>query len=378
MTDWDVVVVGAGPAGTAAAIELARQGASVLLLDRTRFPRWKVCGACLSPGALSLLGALGLEGLPARLGAVPLARLVLSSRAGTVRVPLDGSMAISRAALDLALVHATEHAGVAFWPGARAVLGPPERDLRVLRVVRDGVEVDVAARVVIDATGLGRGLDEDGRETSAAAPRARVGIGAELDEPAYPVSRGDLHMVVGRAGYVGLVRVEGGALNVAAAVDPGALRTATPQEVANGVLAEAGRPALAHAAHHGWRGTPSLMRAAGDVGGERLFRLGDAAGYAEPFTGEGICWALGDGHSAATLAARAVEGWHGDLLVEWRTYRRERRRSSERLCRALAGALRRPWMVDAAVASLRIAPTLAGPFVRRAGRAPEPLAALPV
>ena len=377
MTDWDVVVVGAGPAGAAAAIELARQGASVLLLDRARFPRWKVCGACLSPGALSLLRALGLEDLPAQLGAVPLARLVLRARRGTVRVPLDGSMSISRAALDLALVHAAEHAGVTFWQGARAALGRCEPDMRVLRVVRDGVEADVTARVVIDATGLGRGLDEDGRATSVAAPGARVGIGAELDEPAYPVARGELHMVVGRAGYVGLVRVEGGALNVAAAVDPGALRTATPHEVANGILAEAGRPALTQTANHGWRGTPSLMRAPGDVGGERLFRLGDAAGYAEPFTGEGICWALGDGRSAAPLAARALEGWHGDLLVEWRTYRRERRRSSERLCRVLAGALRRPWMVDAAVASLRIAPALAGPFVRRAGRAPEPLAALP-
>jgi flavin-dependent dehydrogenase len=183
-------------------------------------------------------------------------------------------------------------------------------------------------------------------------------------------------MVVGRAGYVGLVRVEGGTLNVAAAVDPGALRTATPLEVANDILAEAGRPALTKAATHGWRGTPSLMRAPGEVGGERLFRLGDAAGYAEPFTGEGIGWALGDGRSVATLAARALDGWHDDLLVEWRTYRRERRRISERLCRALAWALRRPWMVDAAFASLRMAPTLAGPFVRRAGRAPEPIGAL--
>lgn len=376
-TDWDVVVVGAGPAGAAAAIELSGRGASVLLLDRSSFPRWKVCGACLSPGALSLLEAMGLEGVPARLGGVPLARLVLRARTGTVSLPLEGSMAVSRTALDLALVRAAERAGAAFWQSARAELGRVEPDARVLRVVRGGAEVEIGARVVIDATGLGHGLGEDGRATLVAASGARIGIGAELDEPGYPVPRGELHMVVGRAGYVGLVRVESGALNVAAAVDPGALRSSTPHEVANRVLAEAGRPALTQAANRGWRGTPSLMRAPGDVGGERLFRLGDAAGYAEPFTGEGICWALGDGRSAATLAARALEGWHGELLAEWRTYRRERRRSSERLCRALAGALRRPWMVDAAVASLRVAPALARPFVRRAGRAPEPLAAMP-
>ena len=69
---WDVLVVGAGPAGAVAAHELARRGARVLLADRVDFPRGKVCGGCLSVRGLGVLNQLGLGDLPKRLGAVPL------------------------------------------------------------------------------------------------------------------------------------------------------------------------------------------------------------------------------------------------------------------------------------------------------------------
>jgi len=401
MTDFDAVVVGAGPAGGAAATELARSGASVLLLDRARFPRWKVCGACLSPGALSALGALGVDagtsgsgarsalgvdagtsGSGARSaleidagtsgpGAVGLSHLTLASRAGRVRVTLTGSAAVSRATLDHALARSAVGAGATFWTGARAVLGRVDGDVRRLRVERSGCSFELATRVVIDATGLGRGLAEDAGPVSAAAPGSRVGIGNEIADSAYPVEPGEVRMVIGRSGYVGLVRLASGQLNVAAAVDPRALSTQTPHELVGTILAEASMPPLPVDASHSWRGTPPLTRRAGAVGAERLLRVGDAAGYVEPFTGEGIGWALADGRAAATLATRALEVWHGECLEEWRRYRRERRRSAERLCRAVAWALRWPSMVDAAVLSLRAAPVLAAPFVRRAAHAPE-------
>src|SRR5262249_1926756 len=69
---WDVLVVGAGPAGTMAARELAQRGAAVLLVDRAAFPRWKVCGCCLNHRALSTLEAAGLGEMVRRCGAVPL------------------------------------------------------------------------------------------------------------------------------------------------------------------------------------------------------------------------------------------------------------------------------------------------------------------
>jgi flavin-dependent dehydrogenase len=374
-TEFDVVVVGAGPAGATAARAVAASGASVLLVDRARFPRWKVCGACLSPGALTQLGLLGLGDLPASLGAVPLASFVLRARAGVARLPLRGSMALSRTALDLALVSAAARAGVTFWSGARAELGESGRDHRVVHVSRNARSTPVAARVVVDATGLGCGLSADGRPASRPRTGARVGLGCEARGEAYPVAPGELHMAIGREGYVGLVRTETGCIGVAAAVEPSALALGRPERVVNGILAAGGLPPLAPGATTRWRGTPPLTRVVGALGEHRLLRLGDAAGYTEPFTGQGIGWALADGRGVAALASRAVERWSDALLEEWRDYRGGRRARSERLCRGLARALRRPWMVHAAVRALSAAPALSTPFVREAGRSPDALVA---
>jgi len=72
--DWDVVVVGAGLAGALAAHGLARRGVRVLLVEQRLFPRWKVCGACLSPQALAALDGAGLAGLVVGQGAWPWGR----------------------------------------------------------------------------------------------------------------------------------------------------------------------------------------------------------------------------------------------------------------------------------------------------------------
>ena len=406
MTCWDVVVVGAGPSGALTAREAARRGARALLLDRAAFPRWKVCGACLSPGTRRILESVDLGGLPAGLGAVPLRRLVLRTEPGTASVALGDSVALSRSAFDAGLVDAAEAAGAELWPGARAVLGPVEPDARVVRVTREGRTVDVRARVVVDATGLGRGLRRDVRaddravddapdvhdaaaEDDAAAEHdaapeeardevaadSRVGLGGVIRGDRYPVDAGDLHMALGRRGYVGLVRLEDGTLNVAAALDPPLLRTGTPAAAVAEVLLEAGLPPLREQPLTGWRGTPLLTRTSPDAGAPRLFRVGDAAGYVEPFTGEGICWALGAGRAVAVLVTAAAERWSDELLEEWRAYRTRALGPSQRLCRVLSRGLRRRWMVGAGVAALQLAPGLARPFVARAARPPAEVGA---
>lgn len=385
MTRWDVVVAGAGPGGSVAALALARGGASVLLVDRQAFPRWKVCGACLSPGALATLATAGLGDLVSDAGGVPLSRMSLFAGARRASLPLRGSMALSRAVLDEALVRAALSAGVTFLPEARAGLGSAGRDARTVLVTRQGHEEALEARVVIDATGLGRGLERldvdeaaPSDEGEAQIPRvtagSRVGLGATLSGSSYDVPAGELHMVVGRRGYVGLVRLEDGTLNVGAAVDPGALRTLAPAEAVTEILEEARRPALDGRLVHGWRGTPPLTRRSPAAGGERLFRLGDAAGYVEPFTGEGMCWALAAGVSVGGLARAGLGAWHPRLGEAWSAYQRRAMTRSRRLCRALAWALRRPHLVRPAVAALGRVPALAEPFVRQAGARPRPYA----
>jgi len=368
MSTWDVVVVGAGPAGSSAALALARRGASVLLLERSAFPRWKVCGACLSPGALSSLESLGLGDVTGRSGAVPLEGLRLHVRGRVARIGIAGWRALSRSELDLALVREAERAGVVVWCSARARLGRRHLDRRIVQVSRGGVEREIAARVVIDATGLGRGLAEGGGATTTAAAGARIGVGAELDAPDYPIAPGELHMAVARRGYAGMVRVESGRLNVAAALDAASLRADAPERVVAGILAEAGLPPLPDTPAHAWRGTPALTRGGEDVGGHRSFRVGDAAGYVEPFTGEGIGWALGDGRAVAEAACLALGGSPADALTAWREHRSVRRSSAERLCRTLTSALRRPWVVTLGMAAVGAAPWLASPLVRRVAR----------
>jgi flavin-dependent dehydrogenase len=370
MTRYDVVVVGAGPSGASAAHELAQRGRSVLLVDRAPFPRWKVCGACLSPGALSVLADMGLGDVVRELGGAPLRRLVLHARGGAAPVPLRGSVALPRATLDAALARAAVARGAVFWPASRASCLGLTDDARRLRVTRGRDDIEVSARVVVDASGLGGGLRDGPAAADEVAGGSRVGLGAVLASPEYPVAPGDLHMAVGRTGYVGLVRVAGGALTVAAALDPAALRGSEPARLASAVLTEAGLPPLPREPDAPWRGTPMLPRSNPDAGGERLFRVGDAAGYVEPFTGEGICWALSAGGAAARLADAAVERWSDTLLDEWRAYRRTTLGGSQRLCRALAAALRRPWLVRAGVAALGAVPALAEPFVAWAATPP--------
>ena len=68
---------------------------------------------------------------------------------------------------------------------------------------------------------------------------------------------------------------------------------------------------------HTGKGTAPLTRRTTPIAEERLFLLGDAAGYVEPFTGEGIAWALVAGLAVAPLAIRAAKQWHPSLGVDW-------------------------------------------------------------
>ena len=93
-----------------------------MLVDRQQFPRWKVCGACLNPGTLGLLERVGLGTLVDSLGGVPLRRFRVAGWSRQASLSLPGSLAISRQALDAALIGAAIRSGVQFLPGVCASL----------------------------------------------------------------------------------------------------------------------------------------------------------------------------------------------------------------------------------------------------------------
>ncbi len=351
MRDFDVVVVGAGPAGALAAAQLARDGRKVLLIDRARFPRDKVCGGCLQPSALRALEVGGLGGLVGRTGGVPLRELVLhASGGGSARVPLAGGAAISRRALDLALVRIAVDWGVEFREGTRARLGPAAGE-----VILDGIGA-VRAGIVLDATGLAGGLSGVARARRASL----LGAGVVLDDA--PVPQGTVRMASARGGYVGMVRAEGGRCVVAAALAPKLVaREGGLGAAAASILAACRLPPLPGGVP--WRATPPLTRRPLRLWHDRVLVVGDAAGYVEPFTGEGMAWALRSGLLAADLAR---EGWTAATGPRWARIHRQMIGGRQRRCRALTLRLRAPRLVRAAVAVLGIAPALARPFVRAA------------
>lgn len=372
---WDVVVVGAGPAGSMLALELSRRGCAVLLLERQSFPRWKVCGACLSGAARGALAQAGLEGLVTRARAPRLAALRMMGWGRTAVVDLHGYVALSREALDQALVEAAVKEGVVFVPGASVELGPASDGGRTLTVRRDAGERCVRARVVVAATGL-NGL----RSSVAAGPApvaelsadSRVGVGAVLEDSGSGYGPGVVHMVMGPGGYVGLVRQEDDRLNVAAAFDADWVRQhGSPGRAVRAHLELAGTPRLPDGIHHSWKGTPPLTRRLSSLGEERLFLVGDAAGYVEPFTGEGMGWALWGALLLAPLVHAGVGAWDQALVRRWSEVHRRRIGRGQRVCRVVAWGLRRPSVAHTALRVFGTIPGLARPLVTRTSAVPH-------
>ena len=371
--EWDVIVIGAGPAGALAAHQLARCQLRVLLVEKRAFPRWKICGSCLNGVALRALETAGLGHLLDALGAVPLERIRLGLQGRQLELALPEGRSLSRGRLDLAVCEAAVAAGaVLHSPCEATVAGSHHAGREVL--LRSGADVQItSARVVLAASGLGSpGLGPELPIATRISPRARIGAGCELDAGVRGYGRGTIHMAIGRHGYVGVVRNEAGALNLAAAFDRNHLISAGgPAASAAEVLAEAGFDPLPAAAAATWRATPALTRHSTPPAAERVLLLGDAAGYVEPFTGEGMGWALVGALAVVPLVLQGQQEWNQGLEREWARGHARLIGTRQRFCHGLAFALRRPGLSRALLGAAGRWPALTTPLLQHLDGAPR-------
>lgn len=328
---FDAVIIGAGPAGSAAAILLGRAGWSVALVEKEGFPRRKVCGECIAASNLPLLAALGL-GHALDAGAGPELRQVALMRGEQqVVAPLPPAAhdryrwgrALGRESLDMLLLAQARAAGVqVFQPWSfRDLRGARGRWRCDLRAPDSGATLSLTTAVVIDAHGSWEALPPD----RAARRRFRSGsdlfafkanfAGATLPEGTLPVLSLD-------GGYGGMVLAGGGVTTVACCIRSDrldALRRASPGVSAGHVIETwlqrecAGvRTALQHAVRDGpWLAAGPINPGARVRADDGPFRIGNAAGEAHPLLGEGMSMAL---QSAGLLCAGLLYG-PGDCRV---------------------------------------------------------------
>jgi flavin-dependent dehydrogenase len=349
----DVLVVGAGPAGTTAALVLARGGARVRLVDLASFPRAKLCGDTINPGALAVADRLGV-GADVRARARAITGMVLTGPGG-VAVAADYSRglrgaAIERRALDVLLLEAAVAAGVDFAPGVRALapLVDGSGQVNGSRIRTAAGESEARARIVIAAEGrhsrLGAAL---GLTRFARSPK-RWAFGGYFVGIDALTSRGEMH--IRPDGYVGIAPLGDDLANVCVVRCAGrgfTPRLARPQGPPGDLVvgdAIASDSDLRDRFANARRVSPvvslgPLACEAAAAGVPGLLLAGDAAGFIDPMTGDGLRFALRGGELAAEAALAELETGRPGHVRLGTALRREfaSKRRLNRALRALVG-----------------------------------------
>jgi len=286
---YDVAIVGGGPAGSACAAFCAEAGLRALLLERAVFPREKVCGDCLNPSCWPILERLGVAD---RILAQPHSRfsevVFAGARGASISCALPdsprGEIAIPRSVLDKILLDRAREAGAEVREGV------------AVTAIAPGWEITAAgetfrARILVAA---------DGRNSTVArllgllpaAKKDRVGAQTHLPLPDGFGEKVQMHFLPN--GYCGTASVGGGLMNLCLVARPARL-----PELKLWAAGEFQIPV-----DQTWRTITPLERDAVCPAHENLLLIGDAARVVEPFTGEGIYYALASGALVASHIAK--------------------------------------------------------------------------
>lgn len=296
-SDFDLAVVGGGPAGTAAAITAARAGVRVLLLERGKLPRQRVCGEFVSAESLELLGGLLQRTAPELLRnalRIPGARLFFDGHVISTEV-VPSATSIARIDLDAALWRAAEDAGVT----ARS-------QTAVENIVQSGLFClstsagELQSRAVINATGRWSNLRAQRARTEVNPRDKWLGVKGHFGESC-PHASVDLYFFEG--GYCGVQPVA--LAGVEASPDRINACAMVRSDIARSLPEVFAQHPQLHERARNWKPlmdpvstSPLIFRKPEPVE-DGMLMAGDAAGFVDPFVGDGISLALRSGASAA-------------------------------------------------------------------------------
>ena len=360
----DVAIIGAGPAGSVLSALLASRGVRVIVFDRERFPRDKLCGEFLSYDALPVLEPLGIVAALDAAGAprIDHCRVVGARRTYDFAFP-HAARGVSRMFLDDLLLRTAEALGAQRRDGdavtALTRTAPDDWQLAV-------GDAALTASVVVGAWGRWGRFDQqlhrsfvDVKDRNFGFKRHYVLASGAIAKRQPPTATSSIDLYAFRRGYLGVNAVEGGITNICGLVH--ASRLAGHKGRWDGFVEtiRAEEPELEElyaryepAQEQFLSSDPVIFRARSAVE-EGVFMIGDASGVIDPLTGNGMAMAIQSALLAAPLIVRLLENPAERSAVE-DVYRRTHHRFFApriRWSRAVAALLSRPRLLDAAMAA---------------------------
>jgi flavin-dependent dehydrogenase len=358
----DVAVVGGGPAGALTAMLLASRGRDVVVLERTPTWRWRACGVFASPASVTALRSIGFGDADLSLVARPVSAMRVETAGGTTfRLTYSGSgslddsaVGFDRGALDQLLLDRARASGADIRFGVKV-----ERVDMVGDHVRIGTSGDgseVTARVVVGADGLRSVVARSARVTR----RAPLGPRAALTFHLADTERDrDARMVTFHDGYVGIAPVPGDRVNVGIVLGRSwfarlrqeggvAVAQAICARVLRGAASETGGPRVLDRV----AGVTPLGHAVTRRAGNRWLLVGDASGFLDPFTGEGMHRAIVSAELAAATIDEVLAGRGGSRLTEYERAMRSRFGTKDVVSRLVQAFLARPGLFEYAARRL--------------------------